>query len=75
MIGPTIRHGPHHAAQKSTKTGLSDCKTTSSNVASVISKAISIHFYDAKIVFIHMPIPFFNIAFDQSDFQMLTFPS
>jgi hypothetical protein len=40
MIGPTILHGPHHAAQKSTKTGLFDFKTTSSKVASVISNAI-----------------------------------
>jgi hypothetical protein len=40
MIGPTIRQGPHHAAQKSTSTGFSDFNTTSSNVASVISNAI-----------------------------------
>jgi hypothetical protein len=40
MIGPTIRHGPHHAAQKSTNTGLSDFNTTSSKVASVIACAI-----------------------------------
>ena len=40
MIGPTMRQGPHQAAQKSTKTGFSDCKTILSKVASVISKAI-----------------------------------
>jgi hypothetical protein len=40
MIGPTILHGPHQAAQKSTITGLSDFKTTSSKVASVIANAI-----------------------------------
>ncbi|GHC46646.1 hypothetical protein GCM10008083_07120 [Ulvibacter litoralis] len=40
MIGPTILQGPHHAAQKSTTTGLSLFNTVSSNVASVISKAI-----------------------------------
>src|SRR5690554_7857252 len=40
MIGPTILQGPHQTAQKSTNTGLSDFKTTSSKVASVISKAI-----------------------------------
>src|SRR6202012_1659769 len=42
--GPTIRHGPHHSAQKSTKTGLSDLRTNSSKFASVISKAISLNF-------------------------------
>jgi hypothetical protein len=41
MIGPTILQGPHQAAQKSTTTGLSLFKTTSSKVASVISSAIS----------------------------------
>jgi hypothetical protein len=40
MIGPTILHGPHQAAQKSTITGLSLFKTVVSNVASVISNAI-----------------------------------
>jgi hypothetical protein len=44
MIGPTILHGPHHAAQKSTITGLSDFKTTSSKVASVIANAIIFFF-------------------------------
>src|SRR5690606_37543094 len=44
MIGPTILQGPHQTAQKSTNTGLSDFKTTSSKVASVISKAI-IYFF------------------------------
>jgi hypothetical protein len=40
MIGPTILQGPHHAAQKSTITGLSDFNTTSSKVASVIANAM-----------------------------------
>jgi hypothetical protein len=40
MTGPTILHGPHQAAQKSTTTGLSDFNTTSSKVASVIANAI-----------------------------------
>jgi hypothetical protein len=40
MIGPTILQGPHHAAQKIYITGLSDFKTTSSKVASVIANAI-----------------------------------
>src|SRR5690606_10285021 len=44
MMGPTILQGPHQAAQKSTNTGLSLFKTSSSNVASVISSAISIVF-------------------------------
>src|ERR1700688_4779813 len=34
-IGAIILHGPHHSAQKSTKIGLFDAPTTSSNVASV----------------------------------------
>jgi hypothetical protein len=34
-MGAIILHGPHHSAQKSTKIGLSDAPTTSSNVASV----------------------------------------
>src|SRR5580700_8994447 len=34
-IGAIILHGPHHSAQKSTRIGLSDAPTTSSNVASV----------------------------------------
>src|SRR5690606_40469705 len=40
MIGPTILHGPHQAAQKSTITGMLLFNTVSSNVASVISNAI-----------------------------------
>jgi hypothetical protein len=44
MIGPTILQGPHQVAQKSTKTGLSDFNTTSSNVASVISNAITLYY-------------------------------
>src|SRR5687767_5504272 len=33
--GATILHGPHHSAQKSTSTGLSLCRTSVANVASV----------------------------------------
>src|SRR6476661_7606386 len=33
--GATILHGPHHSAQKSTRTGLSLPRTSVSNVASV----------------------------------------
>jgi hypothetical protein len=33
--GPTIRHGPHHGAQKSTRTGTSLLTTSSSKFASV----------------------------------------
>src|SRR4030095_17148956 len=32
--GANILHGPHHSAQKSTRTGLPDCRTSLSNVAS-----------------------------------------
>src|SRR6476469_4161462 len=34
-IGPTWRHGPHHSAQKSTRTGLSDLRTSASKLSSV----------------------------------------
>src|SRR5918912_4095554 len=34
-IGSTWRHGPHHSAQKSTSTGLSDLSTWASKSASV----------------------------------------
>jgi hypothetical protein len=34
-IGPTARHGPHHSAQKSTKTGVLLFKTSASKVAVV----------------------------------------
>ena len=34
--GPIILQGPHQGAQKSSTTGLSDFKTSSSKVASVI---------------------------------------
>src|SRR5215217_8101148 len=35
MTGATCLHGPHHAAQKSTSTGTSEFKTSSSNVSVV----------------------------------------
>jgi hypothetical protein len=35
ISGATSLHGPHQAAQKSTTTGLSLCRTSASNVASV----------------------------------------
>src|SRR5690606_31859293 len=44
-IGPTMRQGPHHSAQKSTNTGLSDCNTTSSKLLSVISNAMMLICY------------------------------
>src|SRR5688500_2456207 len=37
ISGATMRHGPHHSAQKSTTTGLSLWSTSVSNVASVTS--------------------------------------
>src|SRR5215208_1345508 len=37
MTGATNRHGPHHAAQKSTRTGTSERATSLSNVAAVSS--------------------------------------
>src|SRR5580704_18894034 len=35
-IGAIILQGPHHSAQKSSKTGLSDLSTSLSNVASLV---------------------------------------
>src|SRR6478735_9678360 len=35
-IGATLRHGPHHVAQKSTSTGFSLMRTSSAKVASVV---------------------------------------
>src|SRR4051812_29212914 len=40
-IGSTARHGPHQGAQKSTTTGVEDCSTSSSKVASVSSSTAS----------------------------------
>src|SRR5437879_4547308 len=33
--GATMRHGPHHSAQKSTRTGTSACNTSAAKLASV----------------------------------------
>src|SRR2546423_15694117 len=38
--GPTLRHGPHHSAQKSTSTGLSDGSTALLDAASVRASAV-----------------------------------
>src|ERR1035438_2649890 len=35
MVGPSILHGPHHSAQKSTITGTFDCKTSLSKLLSL----------------------------------------
>src|SRR5580704_12950617 len=35
-MGAIILHGPHHSAQKSSKTGFSDLRTSLSNVASLV---------------------------------------
>src|SRR4051812_44947946 len=40
-IGSTARQGPHHGAQKSTTTGVEDCRTSCSKVASVSSSTRS----------------------------------
>src|SRR5664279_3248237 len=44
IIGATILQGPHHSAQKSTNTGLSDLMTISSKFPSFTSKAIILYF-------------------------------
>ena len=43
IIGPIMRQGPHHSAQKSTITGWDDFRTNSSKFASVISTAILVY--------------------------------
>src|SRR5919109_3635034 len=35
IAGPTVLHGPHHSAQKSTRTGFLDLSTISSQVSAV----------------------------------------
>src|ERR687897_482666 len=42
MIGPSVRHGPHHGAQRSTTTGVDSDRSSTSvwNVASVTSTAV-----------------------------------
>jgi hypothetical protein len=44
--GPMALQGPHHGAQKSTSTGLSDCNTSDSKFpssSSIIPSAITLH--------------------------------
>src|SRR5438445_10260182 len=42
-IGAIMRHGPHHVAQKSTRTGISDLRTEASNSASVTAWMFDIY--------------------------------
>src|ERR671910_2696386 len=48
ISGATMRHGPHHSAQKSTITGFSLWSTSASNVASVTSGTLD----DIRIPFL-----------------------
>src|SRR5918994_6949073 len=48
ISGATMRHGPHHSAQKSTITGLSLPSTSVSNVASVTSGTLD----DIRVPFV-----------------------
>ncbi len=41
-IGETMRHGPHHSAQKSTRTGVAELSTSASKVASVTLMAVMV---------------------------------
>src|SRR6266545_663144 len=41
-VGASIRQGAHHAAQKSTNTGLSDCRTSFSKLLSLTSATFSL---------------------------------
>src|SRR4029453_9573808 len=43
-IGPSLRQGPHHSAQKSTMTGFSEARTSVLKLASVTSFALLITF-------------------------------
>src|SRR5881409_2915819 len=43
-IGATWRHGPHHSAQKSTSTGLSDLRTSTSKLSSVTAAMLPTRF-------------------------------
>src|SRR5260370_30027221 len=45
MVGPSIRQGPHHTAQKSTRTGLSLCTTSFSQFAVVSSTTLALAIY------------------------------
>src|SRR6185369_12169435 len=42
MVGASMRQGAHHAAQKSTSTGLLDCSTSFSKELSVTSETFSL---------------------------------
>src|SRR2546427_12556568 len=50
-VGASMRHGAHHAAQKSTKTGRSDFSTSFSKVPSLVSLTCSLMNYslDQKV--------------------------
>ena len=45
IVGISILQGPHHSAQKSTKTGISELITLSSKLSLVISKIFSLIIY------------------------------
>src|SRR6202035_2349900 len=48
-IGAMARHGPHHAAQKSINTGLSDFNTSESKLASVTSTMPLLAIYPPEV--------------------------
>src|SRR5688572_11487950 len=50
MIGPIIRHGAHHSAQKSTSTGLVDCRTS-------CSKELSVMCFTCSLISFPFPFP------------------
>ena len=43
-----MRHGPHHSAQKSTRTGPSACRTSWSHVADVVTLAVIVVSFSGK---------------------------
>src|SRR6478735_3773060 len=49
-IGPSLRQGPHHSAQKSTMTGFSEASTSVLKLASVTSFALLITFVSLPLV-------------------------
>lgn len=71
MIGATARHGPHQAAQKSTKTGSFDLPTSSAKLPSVITTGAAetfsgnLHFPQTACLFASNETRFFAPQFPQ----------
>src|SRR5690625_4406785 len=53
-MGPIIRHGPHHSAQKSTRTGWSELSTSAEKLLSFNSIGLLIMYCLSGLVFIYV---------------------